>query len=162
MMLRIVGAILISICGGLWGVSRSIGYRNGLQYAEGLLNMIRKTQLMISYENKDLYEIVHELSTYDEFSQKGLVLQLDENEYEDALSLLLRNPCEKDDAWRILADFWKELGTSDSEGQIKMLSSLEVQAKKLVEVRVAEYEKYGKMYRSVGILFGLMAGIAVI
>ena len=80
MMLRIVGAILISICGGLWGVSRSIGYRNGLQYAEGLLNMIRKTQLMISYENKDLYEIVHELSTYDDFSQKGLVLQLDENE----------------------------------------------------------------------------------
>ena len=49
--------------------------------------MIRKTQLMISYENKDLYEIVHELSTYDEFSQKGLVLQLDENEYEDALCL---------------------------------------------------------------------------
>ena len=63
---------------------------------------------------------------------------------------------------KIIHCFRSELGTTDSEGQLKMLAGLYERTSVLLEKRQAEYEKYGRLYRSVGALLGLMAGITVI
>ena len=62
----------------------------------------------------------------------------------------------------LLMRYCKELGTTDIDGQTAMLGSLAELADELRERRRADLTKYGRLYRSVGILFGLMAGIAII
>jgi len=83
----------------------------------------------------------------------------------DINELLLRsveNSAADSDAKTLLMRYCKELGTYDYDGQMAMLSSLTELAAELRERRSAEYAKYGRLYRVAGILFGLMAGIAII
>ena len=63
---------------------------------------------------------------------------------------------------RLLSEFGSIIGASDAEGQQKSLSAFEKEAEQLAVMRRETYLKKGKLYRSVGLLFGLMGAILVI
>ena len=54
------------------------------------------------------------------------------------------------------------VGTSDAESQLNILNSLKAETELLKSQRDSEYEKKGRLFRSIGILAGITAGILVI
>ena len=157
-MLKLIGSCFIAMTGGIWGMYRSSGYRNRMELCGNIAELLRKTENMIRYSGCDVSEIVGELGSHREFTISGLV--------PDEIDFSTIGCCNVEkltgEEQRIMQTFWNELGTTDSEGQLKMLAGLHENAVQLMEQRKAEYEKYGRLYRSVGLLLGLMAGIAVI
>ena len=62
----------------------------------------------------------------------------------------------------ILAELGEMLGRTDIEGQLAELSVLEERVRCLENERRTVCSQKGRMYRSVGVLFGVMVGILVI
>ncbi|MDE5771495.1 MAG: stage III sporulation protein AB, partial [Ruminococcus sp.] len=67
-----------------------------------------------------------------------------------------------DDEKKLLCDFGEILGRSDIEGQIVSINALEETAVMLEKKRSESYSQKGRLYRSIGMLFGVMVGILVI
>lgn len=63
---------------------------------------------------------------------------------------------------RILLDFGGTFGMSDIDGQLTSLESASASMQETEHLRNDDYTKKGRLYRSVGMLFGIMAGILVI
>ena len=162
MELKIVGAVFLAVSGAIWGINRSICYRQAVGLCGAILEMIRKTEVLIRYSGCDVYEIVRELSTYAEMNGLGLSAAENGGDINSAACEFVEKSDIPTKEKKILLGYWRELGTTDCEGQVKILGGLHETASQLLEVRKAEYAKYGKLYRSVGVLLGLMAGIAVI
>ncbi len=64
--------------------------------------------------------------------------------------------CEEKD---IMISMGNMLGTSDTEGQISALELHKKRLERVLKNAVREYEQKGRMYRSMGVLAGAMAGI---
>ena len=62
----------------------------------------------------------------------------------------------------LLIEVGTSLGTSDTEGQIKDLVLYQARAQELYEIRIAEYRVKGRLYRSLGLLSGIIVGIIAI
>ena len=62
----------------------------------------------------------------------------------------------------ILLIIGNTVGTSDAESQINTFSSLKAETELLKSLRISEYDKKGRLFRSIGVLMGVMAGILVI
>ena len=54
------------------------------------------------------------------------------------------------------------LGTTDTEGQLKGISDIRTRVECLYNKRRNEYDKKGKLYRSIGLLTGAALGIMII
>ena len=61
-----------------------------------------------------------------------------------------------------MIDFGNFFGTSDIEGQLTSIDSSLERLHEIQKVRCEDYKRKGKLYRSIGMLFGVMAGIIVI
>ena len=161
MLIRVAGACLIVMCGSLWGISKAAVYRDKLQICDDILTIIRRTAGLIRC-GCDTSEILAELKAKsDIFSDIP-----DDFSVTEDINEILRKAVEKSavegEEKNLLMRYCKELGTTDIDGQTAMLGSLAKLADELRERRRADLTKYGRLYRSVGILFGLMAGIAII
>ena len=62
----------------------------------------------------------------------------------------------------ILLDFGDLLGTSDIDGQLIGISAVKALMLERFQRRSEEYHSKAKLYRSVGVLAGVMVGIMVI
>ena len=63
---------------------------------------------------------------------------------------------------KILLSLGDIIGTSDIEGQTAAINGFQSELDEIEQVRRDMFIKKGKLYRSVGMLFGVMAGILVI
>ena len=148
------------ICGSLWGMSRAYDYRDKLKICDDILIIIRRTGSLMCC-GCDTAEIISDLK-----AESDIFGNFPDDESSDDLNERLCRSVEKSELEQeektVLMRYCKELGTSDLEGQMAMLGSLVEMAAELRERRKEDYIKYGRLYRSVGILFGLMAGIAII
>ena len=63
---------------------------------------------------------------------------------------------------KLLCELGRVLGTSDIDGQISALELISRSAEQLTEKYGEEYRKKGRLYRSIGVLAGVTAGIMVI
>ena len=62
----------------------------------------------------------------------------------------------------MLISFGKTFGTSDTEGQLLSAEQASERIYDIEKQRSEEYLKKGKLFRSVGVLFGIMAGIMIV
>ena len=67
-----------------------------------------------------------------------------------------------EDIKRILNDFGSTLGQSDIEGQLVAIGAIAENAEILEKKYSEMYSQKGRLYRSVGMLFGVMVGILII
>ena len=67
-----------------------------------------------------------------------------------------------EDEQRILLAFGEMIGTSDLQGQLTSISGFEAELDTLEKRRKEDFLRKGRLYRSAGTLFGVMAGILVI
>ena len=62
----------------------------------------------------------------------------------------------------ILADIGKNLGTSDMEGQLSMLSLQRAELENIISAAEMDCEKKSKLYRSLGVLAGAFISVMLI
>lgn len=161
MMIRLAGAGAIAVSGLIWGLYKSETYRCRTVQCMKMMQMIQRIMDYIRYDGLDVYDIVRELRTYVEFSD--FVVDVDiESDFNVSACENVEKHFVNGEERNILLELWGQLGSTDSEGQLNKLSGLYERLSRLYEQRTEEYGKYGRLYRSVGLLLGLMAGIAVI
>lgn len=130
--------------------------------------MLLNTSVIIRCRASDVYTIASELKQ-DRSLQRLTFLQKIPEEYTpeenfrevwyEALELQKNLP---EDARRILSEFGAVIGQSDIEGQLVSIDALSENASILEKKYSGIYSQKGRLYRSVGMLFGIMVGILII
>ena len=167
-MLRIIAALMFTFAGAMYGVSRSLGLRTRVKRSEEIVSMLERIAVIIRTTGSDVYSICRILASDSSFTElrfrDRLPAQHDITEdfhviWQNAVSSqtdLTADECE------LLSELGRCIGTSDCEGQLKVLSALTEKARGIHAAASEAYTSKGRLYRSVGTLFGAMAGIIII
>jgi stage III sporulation protein AB len=165
MLVRLLAAVLFTLAGSICGISYSIRLRESCGRSDDICSVLRKIAVCIRYTGSDVYEITKQLKA--ENTGLAFIKNLPEhftagvNFHEEWHNALADEPL-YDEEKQLLEELGSVIGTSDTEGQLAAISALEERAEQLQRVRSDEYCRKGKMYRSVGVLAGVMVGILVI
>lgn len=165
MLVRLLAAAIFSLAGGICGVSFSVRLRECCGKTDEICSMIRMIAGCIRYTCSDVYEIAKRLKA--ENTGFCFIKKLPERfapgvNFHDEWHNALADEHLYEEEKLILEELGSVLGTSDAEGQLAALSALEERAVQLQRLRSDDYSRKGKMYRSVGVLAGVMVGILVI
>lgn len=168
MFFRIIAAVMFSVAGGIAGISFSERLKTELELCRNIREMLLSSAVIIRCRADDVYAIGAELKQNKSLEKLTFLQEIpekynpEENFHEiwtDSVSLQKNLP---EDAKRILCDFGSMLGQSDIEGQLVSIDALAENAAVLEKKYSEIYSQKGRLYRSVGMLFGIMAGILII
>lgn len=168
MLFRIIASVIFSIAGGIAGFAFSERIKNELELCQIIQKMLFESKFMIRCYANDVYSLVTELKKNVSFNKLTFLNDVSEsyNPEENfhtmwtiAVNLQKNLP---NDIRKILHDFGNILGKSDIEGQISSIDSI-MESMVIIEKNYSEiYSQKSKLYRSVGLLFGIMIGILII
>ncbi len=168
MFFRIISAVLFSVTGGVAGIYFSEKLRSQLELCHSIREMLLTSSVIIRCRADDVYAIGNELK-HDKSLEKLTFLQKIPEKYspeknfrelwKDAVNSQKSLP---EDIKRILNDFGSTLGQSDIEGQLVAIGAIAENAEILEKKYSEMYSQKGRLYRSVGMLFGVMVGILII
>ena len=167
-MAKILGIIIVVLaCSGI-GINASNKLKTYRNNCRQLIELMNTICVMIRYRNMNFYEISRELKTQKGLGELEFVQHLPteyngittfKQEWENSL---LSDSGIGDDEKELLATLSSELGTSDAEGQISAFELTASQLKVIEKKRREDYARKGKLYRSIGVLAGIMVGIVAI
>ncbi len=167
-MVKITGFICVVLCGAGGGAIMAEKLRRLRESSRQLLEMLIQISIMIRYRALNVYEIVRELHSFGSYTELGFLGELPESyEAGEDFTVLWSKAVERDNGIgkeekRILTSFGAELGTSDIEGQLMTIQSAIETMSSIESRRSEDYLKKGRLYRSIGALFGLMTGIILV
>lgn len=160
--------ICFVFAGAIIGVKLSDRLRAGRDCCREIHAMLTQICVMIRYRSLDVYEIIRELHTSEVCGNLEFLRNLPDV-YEPGTNFhdVWDKAVSEDDLLSgeersILLSFGSTLGTSDADGQISSAESAIERIRELERIRSEEYSRKGKLYRSVGMLFGTMVGILII
>lgn len=163
-----IGAGILFIFGGMFcGFNMADKLKKGVDFcteAEKLLNIC---ECEIRSKNSDVYSIVRRLKNECvkmDFSFEELPeCYSSEYDFHEQWTEALRSIDRIDkEEIEIMLDLGNMLGTTDVEGQLRGINDIRTRVDSLYRRRRNEYEKKGKLYRSMGVLMGAALGIMVI
>lgn len=164
-MIKLFAFLCFLIAGTVWGIAMSDRLRRKRELCECVRSMLMQISVMIRYKALTVYEIVCELHCSDLCSRLNFLKSLPES-YETGKNFrkiwsdsILSDTEIPDEEREILLSFGSTLGTSDIEGQVASIDAALEKIGMIQSRRSKEYQQKGKLYRSVGMLFGIMAGI---
>ncbi|MCD7810665.1 MAG: stage III sporulation protein AB [Ruminococcus sp.] len=167
-MLKILSSICFVLAGMLWGIGKSDMLRRKRDCCAEIQSMLMQISVMIRFRVLTVYEIVGELHASGSFVNLHFLDELPE-EYESGTDFhelwaaaVSGDRLIPDEEKKILLSFGADLGTSDIEGQTASIEASLENLRELQKRRNEDYQRKGKLYRSVGMLFGTMAGIMVV
>lgn len=163
-MLRIMGAAMIIFAGSMIGFLKSESLKKRAECLDRIISGLNLLETDISYKKADLYKI---LSSIGENHKIGLFKAIAKNLLKDGIKTATDKALaeeefllEKDkEPIRALAD---NLGMTDSitqTGAIKRAASRLLEGKKNAQ---DEYARLGRLYRSCGVLGGILGAIILI
>jgi stage III sporulation protein AB len=167
MEIRIIAALFAVLCGAFYGLNRSEKLKKQMVLCMEADRVFRLCETMIRSSGTDIYRIITVLKR-ENYTALCFICRLSEEYSADSdfhsewRELLLAEPCIPQEEKRILLDFGEVLGTSDIEGQLSDIAAQRSLMQECYERRAAEYHGKARLYRSVGVLAGVMAGIMVI
>jgi len=158
-MLRIIGAILIISGGTLLGLLKSSVLKKRWDGISKILYSLRIMENEISYGKSSMDTI------FEKIERLG-GLKFSENKHENAGECFseavkgeeLHLEKEEDE---VLRRFCETLGTTDSIVQLKNIKTTIKSLEILEDEAKSGYRKYGKVYRNMGMLIGLLAVIVL-
>lgn len=168
MLFRIISAVIFSVAGAVTGVAFSERLKTELEICRNIREIFTTSAMLIRCRAVDVYTLCSELRENGRFCGLAFLQKIPENYsqgddfheiWENAVNSQKNIP---DDEKRLLCDFGGILGRSDIEGQTVSINALAESAEILEKKRLQAYQRKGKLYRSVGMLFGVMVGILVI
>lgn len=168
MFFRIISSVIFSIAGGIAGFYFSERIKNQLELCHIIQRMLSDSKVMIRCYANDVYSLVAELKKNISFNKLTFLNDISESYnpeenfhtmWSAAVNLQKDIP---DDIRKILYDFGDIVGKSDIEGQISSIDSI-IESMVIIEKNYSEiYSQKSRLYRSVGLLFGIMIGILII
>ena len=167
MIFRIIAVIFIVLCGAFIGIERSEELKNRISLCDETIKLFGICENMIRSSGTELYRLISRLKQ-EKFRILSFIYELPEayspdtelrDIWERSVEELKDIPQEEKS---LLTEFGRYLGTTDITGQVSFISSQSELISMLREQRAEEYRRKGRLYRSVGLMAGLMIGIIII
>ncbi|MDE5855121.1 MAG: stage III sporulation protein AB [Ruminococcus sp.] len=167
-MLRIIAALAFTSAGGIMGFSMADKLKEARKICDDISSLFQRASFLIGYRCDDVYAVCRNLKADSEFKNLTF-LQYLPDEYtvsEDFhicwnKALELQKNLGKEEK-ELLMYFGSVLGKSDVDGQLSSISEIQKELERISAIRLENLHKKGRLYRSTGLLFGVMAGILVI
>ena len=159
-----IGLIFLILCGAMAGMACSGKLRMKLERTEKLCSFLREMGVLMQYQMSTLGELLDTFSSrsvYQEFqflSQTAVHMQ--QTPFVQAWSEQVQ--AEKhlpSEVKEVLLELGEDLGTTDLEGQLSALSQAHIQLQRFQDTYRVTYQKKGKLYRSLGLLAGLLLAV---
>lgn len=162
-----MAALLFSAAGAAAGAAGSEKLRHDRDISRSIGTLLRHISSLIRSTGMDVYRLSSELKRTECLSGLGFIRKLPERfepetDYHSLWHDAVDGESYKSDEKRILYDLGDELGSSDIAGQLAAIDRLEQEIADIEAARTEDLNKKGRLYRSVGTLFGVMAGILII
>ena len=168
MLFRIISAVIFSVAGGITGIYFSERLKSNLGFCRNIHEMLLNIAVIIRCRADDVYSISAELKHNNQFRDFTFLQEIpveynpEENFREIWINAVKSQKNLPDDARSLLCDLGTILGQSDIEGQLISIETL-IENVIILERKHSEiYSQKGKLYRSIGMLFGVMIGIIII
>lgn len=167
MLFRLIAAVLFTLAGACVGVMLSQRLRQWQDICMQIGVLLRDAVVCIRYVGMNVYDMVRRFRSSPELAGLTFLEYLPEtfSEGENFREMWRQSLMKQEfpaEEREILAELGEMLGRTDIEGQLAELSVLEERVRCLENERRTVCSQKGRMYRSVGVLFGVMVGILVI
>lgn len=167
MLIKVLAVSMILLSGAFCGIEYSEKLKKRVAFCTEAEKMMRLSEIMIRSCGTDVYELVGRLKA-EGYSNLIFLDKLSEEYSADegfreswrTAVMSLRNTGEEEK--RALVEFGNFLGSTDISGQLSGIALQSELMHGIYERRQADYQKKGRLYRSLGILAGLTVGIIVI
>ncbi len=167
-MFKFVGLAVIIAVTSLTGSYFALTLKMRLTNLKKINYLIDEIIILLRFKASTVYEITEHLVKNKRFSDFGFLSNISEKDnisfqhsWCSALNKNLPSGLKKEDA-EILADIGRNLGTSDMEGQISMLSLQRTELEMLISSAESDCERKSKLYRSLGVLAGAFISVMLI
>ncbi len=163
-MLRIIGAAMIIFAGSMLGFLKSDGLRKREECLDRIISGLNLLETDINYEKTDLYDALfsigknHNIRTFENIAKN-----LSKIGIRNAIGVALEEEAfllERDKApLRTLGD---NLGMTDSKTQSQAIKRTVLSLLEGKKNAQEEYARFAKLYRSCGVLGGILGAIILI
>lgn len=167
-MLRILSAAALTAAGGFAGFFMADKLCEARTICEEIGCLFRRSAFFVTYKQADVYAICRNFKSDNELKHLAFLQNLPDcySAGEDFRKMwdtaLASQKNIGTDERELLAHFGSILGKSDAKSQADAISGLIKELDRIMEIRTENLLKKGRLYRSAGLLFGVMAGIIVI
>ena len=158
-MFKIAGMIMIILSGTILGFSKSISLKKRQESLGKVLYILRIMENEISYARCSMGEI------FAKITKLGILsINMEKGSAGEGLMEALLSPhlCLEKEDMEVIARFCENLGACDSTSQLKNIKNTAKSLELLEDTAKLRYEKYGRMYQSVGVLASIFAVIVLI
>lgn len=168
MLMKIIAALMFAAAGTVGGFSGAEKLKKNLEICRETGELMRISGILIRFQGLDVYELSVRLKSSPELCGLTFLNELPvrfsegENYHEQWKKAVMSQGNLPEDEQRILLGFGEMIGTSDLQGQLTSISGFEAELDTLEKRRKEDFLRKGRLYRSAGTLFGVMAGILVI
>ncbi len=166
-MLRIMAAIAFAAAGGAAGFSMAARLRREQRVCAAICCLLERTAFLVGYRGDDVFSVFSELRRDPELTPLTFLRSLPES-YAPGADLrekwrdLVRSQGLGEDECELLLRLGSIIGRSDCASQLDSIRQLRESAAELERRRDEVCRQKSRLYRSVGLLFGVMAAILVI
>lgn len=168
MMLKLIGIMLLVCATGYAGISASTLLKEHITRLELTRKMIDEITILIRHKSLTVTEIVDELISNSIYTELAF-LQIVKSEIAPGIPFHTAwiNAIKKDSKLLVeekieLISLGNSLGSSDTEGQMSALTIYKDKFNLLIKKANENYDKKGKLYRSLGVLSGVFVAILLI
>jgi len=166
MMLELFSGLLISVSGFIFGIYKSELLKHRVEICCQTEDLLRTSLNTVRYQRLDVYELVDYLQQCRRFSTFSFLDDLSStyqfnSSFRDEWNKSVSESALPKENVNLLIRFGEIIGASDIEGQKNSITALENEAEILTAQCREDYLKKGKLYRSLGLLVGLMAAIVL-
>ncbi len=167
MMLRLIAAFLFTAAGSLCGMISSVKLSERKEICSEVSLLFRETGFMIRHQGRSVYEIAAALKRDKILRSLTFLQELPESigsggfrrKWASAVSGQKNIPS---DVRKLLLEAGEMLGRSDIDGQLTELDVLAEKASLAEREMSGECSRKSKLFRSVGLLAGMMLGLMIV
>ena len=160
-----IGLIFLILCGVMAGMACSGKLRMKLERTEKLCSFLREMGVLMQDQKSthgELLDTFSNRSVYQEFqflSQTAVHMQQQTPVVQAWSEQVQAEKHLPSEVKEVLLELGEELGTTDLEGQLSALSQAHIQLQRFQDTYRVTYQKKGKLYRSLGLLAGLLLAV---
>lgn len=167
-MFRIIAAFAFTSAGGIIGFSMADKLKEARKICDDISSLFQRASFLIGYRCDDVYAVCRNLKSDSGFKDLTFLQYLpDEYTVGEDFHCCWNQALESQknlgkEEKELLAYFGSVLGKSDVDRQLSSISEIQKELERIYAVRLENLQKKGRLYRTTGLLFGVMAGILVI
>ena len=167
MLLKIAAAILFITAGTASGAAAAKKIHDDTVICRSIFALLQHISILIRTTGMDVYKLVFELKRTETLAPLQFIANLPDafdpgTDFHYCWQKAVGSYNYGSEEKRVLLTLGNELGRSDIPGQLSVIEALQEDIAATERHRTDELHKKARLYRSVGTLFGVMAGILVI